>query len=58
MDCDKFKQFDSHNIITPIEDYLYELIINTDFIFEIHTFDKTGEYPENYKPLLDSYKII
>jgi hypothetical protein len=54
MDCDKFKQFDSHNIITPIEDYLYELIINTDvfidFIFEIHTFDKTGEYPENYKP--------
>ena len=54
MDCDKFKQFDSHNIITPIEDYLYELIINTDvfidFIFEIHTFDKSGEYPENYIP--------
>ena len=52
MDCDKFKQFDS--VITPIEDYLYELIINTDvfidFIFEIHTFDKSGEYPENYKP--------
>jgi hypothetical protein len=55
MDCDKFKHFDSHNnVITPIEDYLYELIINTDiftdFIFEIHTFDKTGEYPENYIP--------
>ena len=63
MDCDKFKQFkqfkqikqESHNsIITPIEDYLYELIINTDvfidFIFEMHTFDKSGEYPENYIP--------
>lgn len=53
VDCNKF---DSHNIITPIpiEDYLYELIINTDvfidFIFEIHTFDKSGEYPENYIP--------
>ena len=57
MDCDKFKQFDSrNNVITPIEDYLYELIINTDvfidFIFEIHTFDKSlGEYPEKYIPL-------
>lgn len=56
MDCDKFKQFDSrNNVITPIEDYLYELIINTDvfidFIFEIHTFDKSlGEYPEKYEP--------
>lgn len=61
MDCDKFRQFDSHNIITPIEDYLYELIINTDvfidFIFEIHTFDKSGEYPENYKPFENMGRI-
>ena len=64
IDCDKFKQFDSprNNVITSIEDYLYELIINTDvfidFIFEIHTFDKSlGEYPEKYIPFENMGRI-
>lgn len=54
MDCEKFENFDlDDDIITPIEDYLYNLIINTDvfidIFFELHAY-KSGEYPKNYIP--------
>lgn len=54
MDCEKFENFDiDHDIITPIEDYLYKLIITTDvfidIFLELHAY-KSGEYPKNYIP--------
>jgi hypothetical protein len=52
MDCDKFYNFDKEkDLITPIEDYLYKLITNTDVFIDIFaeffTYDKSGEYSRN-----------
>ena len=50
MDCQKFPNFpdEDENVITPIEDYLYKLITNTDVFIDIFveffTYDKSGEY--------------
>ena len=63
MDCDRFDNFDKEkDVTTSIEDYLYNLITNTDVFIdifaELHTYDKRGEYPKDYIPLLDSYKLV
>ena len=54
MDCDRFDSFDKEEDFTSIEDYLYKLITNTDVFIdifaELHTYDKSGEYPRNYIP--------
>jgi hypothetical protein len=59
MDCDRFDNFDKEKEedFTSIEDYLYNLITNTDVFIdifaELHTYDKSGEYPKNYIPYAD-----
>lgn len=54
MDCEKFENFDlDDDIITSIEVYLYNLIINTDVFIDIFlelNAYKSGEYPKNYIP--------
>lgn len=57
MDCKKFDKFDEEDF-TPIEDYLYELITNTDVFIDIFaeffTYDKSGEYPKKYIPYVNA----
>lgn len=58
MDCDRFDNFDKEkDVTTSIEDYLYNLITNTDVFIdifaELHTYDKRGEYPKDYIPYTD-----
>jgi hypothetical protein len=57
MDCDGFDSFDEEEDFTPIEDYLYKLITNTDVFIdifaELHTYDKSGKYPTNYIPYVN-----
>jgi hypothetical protein len=58
MDCKKFDNFlEKEDLITPIEEYLYKLITNTDVFIdifaELHTYDKSGEYPKDYIPYAD-----
>jgi len=59
MDCDRFDNFnkEKEEDFTSIEDYLYKLITNTDVFIdifaELHTYDKSGEYPKDYRPYAD-----